>query len=136
MILKEDGYTFNDLVNVAYKEIKDSIENFGHPLEEIVNDTNYSEICDWCGFPDLGVPESIYERAICVGIWLNLIDNNHDPMTIKSYIETQILPNWESLPVYDSFESYSNGDNMCMFIDGEQVNIPKKFYDAIKEGKL
>ena len=61
---------FKALVDRAYEEIKASL-TVNNPYdfkEDYVDGPNYSEICHWCGFPDYGTPESIYETAINVAI--------------------------------------------------------------------
>lgn len=61
---------FENLVNIAVTEIRDAYENhIGWDWEDdFLKDINYSEICVWCDFPDLGTAESIYEKAINMAI--------------------------------------------------------------------
>lgn len=61
---------FENLVAIAITEIRDAYENhIGWDWENnFLKDINYSEICDWCNFPDLGTYESIYEKAINMAI--------------------------------------------------------------------
>lgn len=61
---------FKELVDRAYKEIKASLtaKNPYSFKEDYADGPNYSEICYWCGFPDYGREDSIYERAINVAI--------------------------------------------------------------------
>lgn len=61
---------FERLVNIAVTEIKDAYENYkGWDWNrDFLEDINYSEICEWCKFPDLGTCDSIYEKAINLAI--------------------------------------------------------------------
>lgn len=61
---------FKELVDRAYTEIKGSLTSRNPYLfkEDYADGPNYSEICYWCGFPDYGTPDSIYEKAINVAV--------------------------------------------------------------------
>lgn len=137
MVLVEDGYSFNDLVNIAYKEIRDAVNEGKYDLiNDIVDDTNWSEICYWCGFPDIQKNESIYERAINLATMQVMVDEGVKHSKIKEYIDERISEPWNQPYTTKNYESYSNGDDMCMFINDNQLNIPKEYYYAIKRGDL
>lgn len=61
---------FKELVDIAYREIRGSLttKNPYSFKEDYIDGPNYSEICYWCGFPDLECPESMYEKAINIAI--------------------------------------------------------------------
>ena len=61
---------FKELVDIAYNEIKGSLmsKNPYTFKDDYIDGPNYFEICYWCGFPDIGSPESIYEKAINIAI--------------------------------------------------------------------
>lgn len=77
---------FEQLVGIAIEEIRDAYENhYGWDWEQdFIKDVNYSEICEWCGFPDLQTSESIYERAINLAI----IILSHNYTTNKNICES------------------------------------------------
>lgn len=89
--------TFGVLVNKAVVEIRDAIENGFDFREEIMNDTNWSEICEWCKFPDLQHYSSIYERAINTAIYIVAVEQGIEYNRIRLYIETKLW-NWWDCP--------------------------------------
>lgn len=78
---------FENLVAIAITEIRDAYENhIGWNWErDFLNDINYSEICEWCKFPDLGTNESIYEKAINTAI-IVLSHNYTDSYSICEFM--------------------------------------------------
>lgn len=53
---------FNLVVRAARKLTRAVQENY-YDLEQAINIINYSEVCEWCNFPDLQ-DGGIYEQAI------------------------------------------------------------------------
>ena len=62
-----------ELVLIANKEILKAIEKGYYSIADL-KEPNYSEICEWCGFPDLqdgGIFETIIDIAINLAANLN-----------------------------------------------------------------
>lgn len=69
-----------ELVLIANKEILDSIENGQYSIIDF-KEPNYTEICEWCGFPDFqdgGIFETIIDIAINLAANLNDFKTLHN----------------------------------------------------------
>lgn len=130
--------SFFELVTIAYKEISDAIDNNNFPISDFMSEINWSEICDWCKFTDIGHSRSIYERAINTAIFMVLIDQNVSCTKIQPFIKNYIYNCWDTEPIDEMFESYESqtGDEQILVYNDRQISIPIEFYKFIKEGKL
>lgn len=52
-----------DLVVRAARELAHAVQENYYGLSDLNDAINYSEVCEWCGFPDLQ-DGGIYEQAI------------------------------------------------------------------------
>ena len=62
-----------ELVLIANKEILKAMDNHYYSIDDL-KQPNYSEICEWCGFPDFqdgGIFETIIDTAINLAANLN-----------------------------------------------------------------
>ena len=62
-----------ELVLIANKEILKAMDNNYYSIDDL-KQPNYSEICEWCGFPDFqdgGIFETIIDIAINLAANLN-----------------------------------------------------------------
>ena len=62
-----------ELVLIANKEILKALDNNYYSIDDL-KQPNYSEICEWCGFPDFqdgGIFETIIDTAINLAANLN-----------------------------------------------------------------
>lgn len=86
---------FGALVNKAVVEIRDAIANGFDFREEIMDNTNWSEICGWCKFPDIQHYSSIYERAINTAIYIVAVEQGIEYNRIRLYIESKLWKWWD-----------------------------------------
>ena len=57
------------IVNKAFTELMDAVHQNYYEFNDLVN-LNYSEICDWCGFPDFQ-DGGLFEQ--CIDIAANAV---------------------------------------------------------------
>lgn len=86
---------FGELVNKAAFEIRNAIKHGYDFRNEIMSETNWSEICDWCKFPDFQHYSSIYERAINTAIYIVAVELGIEYNQIKIYIHDRIEDWWD-----------------------------------------
>lgn len=74
------------LFQVAYEAIVDAVRDDYYELENLVSSPNYTEICDWCGWPDLQ-DNGIFEQAIDAAWNVARYANDMVPLEVEPYIK-------------------------------------------------
>ena len=70
-----------ELVLIANKEILKAMDNNYYSIDDL-KQPNYSEICEWCGFPDFQ-DGGIFERIINIAINLAVNLNDFKALHLK-----------------------------------------------------
>ena len=91
---------FSEMVNRAIYEIKDALEHGYNFRKDFLEETNWTEICDWCEFPDIQYSMSIYERAINTAIFIIAVEQGIEYNIIKRYIHDNIFECWNGPSIF------------------------------------
>lgn len=74
------------LFQVAYDAVIDAIRQNYYELKDLTEHPNYTEICEWCGWPDLQ-DNGIFERAIDAAWNVARYANDMMPLEVEPYIK-------------------------------------------------
>ena len=74
------------LFQIAYEAIVDAVRDNYYKFEDPVSSPSYTEICEWCGWPDLQ-DNGIFEQAIDAAWNVARYANDMVPLEVEPYIE-------------------------------------------------
>lgn len=79
--------SFSQCVEKAINNIRKALIS-GYDIEaDFLEETNYSEICEWCKFPDYQTSTSAYEKAINIAILVLAISKNANQKSIDGFVK-------------------------------------------------